>query len=101
MIPKQKPLRIPKLLSSVVNMPCMYCGAIDGTIVAAHCPDRILGGGGLGQKADDCLVAALCFRCHNVVDSREGSLDREARHLIWHQAYARTVRQWFRDGVIK
>lgn len=55
MFPKSKPVRAPAYLRWVATLPCIVCG-IEGYSQAAH-PNF---GRGLGQKASDLDVFALC-----------------------------------------
>ena len=62
----------------------------DGTVVAAH--TNWQGGKGRGIKADDNLIASLCYRCHTEID--QGSkLDKSQRQAIWCNAHEKTVKK--------
>lgn len=93
--PKHQYVRSRKLLDNVRHMECQHCGSNDGTVVAAH--TNWGGGKGRGIKADDNLIAALCFSCHTMVDS--GMLDRETRIFIWMKAHYATVRKMVERGL--
>ncbi len=56
-----------KLLDLVRESPCQICGAQDGTVVAAH-SNQQKDGKGMGLKAHDYRIAALCFSCHANID---------------------------------
>jgi hypothetical protein len=89
MLPKHDYVRSPRLLKAVRQLSCQSCGRDDGTIVAAH--TNWGGGKGRGIKADDNLIAALCYTCHHEVD--QGSLlSKEQRKQLWVVAHYRTVR---------
>lgn len=89
MLPKHEYVRSPKLLKAVRQLSCQSCGRDDGTIVPAH--TNWGGGKGRGIKADDNLIAALCYTCHYEVD--QGSLlNKEQRKYLWVTAHYRTVR---------
>ena len=66
MFPKHNYIRSKKLLENARQIPCQWCGADDGTIVAAH--TNWGGGKGRGIKADDNLIASLCYSCHGELD---------------------------------
>lgn len=75
--------RNPRLLKLAAHYPCQYCGADDGTIVAAH-SNRQRHGKGMGIKAHDLCIAFLCNSCHDAVD-------RQNDHLLWLEAHSNTV----------
>ena len=79
-------MRDRKYLDKVRELSCRICGADDGTIVPAHYSGYMSHrlGKGMGQKAWDHCVAALCHSCHQVMDSyRDGnSKDRAITFLI-------------------
>jgi len=60
-----------KYLDRVKDLSCRLCGAEDGTIVPAHYSGYMSHklGKGMGQKASDHCVAALCHSCHTQMDS--------------------------------
>ena len=93
--PKHEYVRSRKLLNNVRHMECQHCGSDDGTVVAAH--TNWGGGKGKGIKADDNLIAALCYSCHTVVDS--SMLPRESRIKFWIQAHLLTVRNMVLRGL--
>jgi hypothetical protein len=57
--------RNPKLLKAVASLPCQECGK-EGT-QAAHA-NWSWSGKGMGIKAHDMYVAALCPECHYALD---------------------------------
>lgn len=59
-----------KYLDSYRDRSCDACGAMDGTIVGAHI--RTGHEAGIGQKPDDALTLALCFRCHQAQEAEPG-----------------------------
>lgn len=86
--PKHAYVRSPALLKAAREIPCQNCGTDDGTVVAAH--TNWQGGKGRGIKADDNLIASLCFRCHSEID--QGSkLSKADRQNIWFEAHNKTV----------
>jgi hypothetical protein len=74
----------------VRELRCQNCHADDGTIVGAH--TNWGGGKGRGIKADDNLVAALCHKCHMMID-QGSTLSKAERQDIWERAHLRTVHQ--------
>jgi nitrite reductase/ring-hydroxylating ferredoxin subunit len=75
-----------KLLILLRELPCMNCGAEDGTICAAHRNQ----GKGMGLKNPDSLVASLCHRCHYELDNGK-SLTKQEKRYMWDQAYIKTM----------
>jgi len=73
-------------LNKVRDIPCQLCGAEDGTIVPAHYSGYMSHqlGKGMGKKAWDHCVAALCRSCHAIMDSyKDGnSKDRAISFFI-------------------
>jgi hypothetical protein len=88
--PKHQYIRSSDLLRNAREIPCQYCGADDGTVVAAH--TNWQGGKGRGIKADDNLIASLCYQCHAEIDQGKG-LTKEERQKIWLYAHRETVRK--------
>ena len=86
--PKHEYIRSKKLLEAARQIPCQHCGADDGTVVAAH--TNWGGGKGRGIKADDNLIASLCFNCHADLD-QGSNLSRDERKTIWERAHLKTV----------
>jgi len=86
--PKHDYVRSKELLRNAREIPCQHCGADDGTVVAAH--TNWGGGKGRGIKADDNLIASLCFTCHSMIDQGSG-LSKEERKKIWGDAHSLTV----------
>lgn len=70
------------------DVPCCYCGRLDGTVVAAH-SNQGRHGKGLGLKAHDCFVAFLCHACHLFVD--QGKADQDIRSSVWQAAHVRSL----------
>jgi len=81
------------LLDTAKDQPCMYCGAHDGTTVAAH-SNWHRHGKGMSIKAHDCFIAFLCARCHFQID--QGSkLTRVERQELWQEAHEKTILHLF------
>lgn len=68
-----------KLLDTAAEGVCQNCGAEDGTVVAAHGNEAIMGKG-VWLKAHDCFHAHLCFRCHAYIDRQS----RDDPTGLWH-----------------
>ena len=86
--PKRKYVRSKALLEACRTIACQHCGTEDGTVCAAH----INWGGGKGKaiKADDNLVASLCFTCHAALD-QGADMSKDERQELWLKAHRRTV----------
>lgn len=86
--PKKKYIRSKPLLEACRTIPCQHCGIDDGTVCAAH----INWGGGKGKaiKADDNLVASLCYQCHAALD-QGAEMSKEERQDMWFKAHQHTV----------
>ena len=78
-----------KLLELLRQLPCQNCGIENGTIVACH-SNQSKHGKGMGMKAPDSLVCALCSTCHYELDNGRKQSKGERRHL-WDQAYIKTM----------
>ena len=55
--PKHQYVRSKALLEAAREIPCQWCGADDGTVVAAH--TNWGAGKGRSNKADDNMIASL------------------------------------------
>lgn len=87
------------LLRACRFLPCQLCGAEDGTVVAAH-SNQQRDGKGMGIKASDYRVAALCSQCHAEIDSGVG-YTKELRRELWEQAHRKTIGELFERGLIE
>ena len=88
MIPKFKYFRSKKHLKNVASLACQHCG-LEGSTQAAH-SNRLIHGKGRGVKASDEYTAALCIRCHFILD--QGSkLTKEERVEMWEKAHRKTI----------
>ena len=88
--------RNPKLLKLAKDAPCMNCGIMDGTIVAAH-SNQLRDNKGIGIKSDDYRIAYLCSMCHARIDNGK-ELSREERIELWENAHRRTIGYLFTSG---
>ena len=93
-LPSRTPYRSRAWLAAVHEIEsCVLCGAYG--VQAAHSnQDR-----GGGQKASDCLTAALCPECHYDVDNGR-RLSREERRARLDRAIVLTIDQLARRGLI-
>lgn len=77
-------------MSLLRELSCMNCGINDGTVCAAH-SNQSKHGKGLGLKAPDSLIAALCHKCHYELDNGK-NLSKQEKVEMWNQAYIRTMK---------
>lgn len=78
-----------QLLEIVRKSPCQNCGSQNGTVVAAH-SNQSRDGKGMGIKAHDYRIAALCHACHSELD--QGTrLSKQERIELWEDAHRATV----------
>jgi hypothetical protein len=77
----------------------MACGAVDGTVVAAH-SNQLRDGKGRGLKAHDYRIAALCYQCHMRLDQGK-DMSKEERVEMWEQAHRDTIGWLFDNGIVK
>lgn len=83
---KRNPFKSRKLLDNIGKLPCVRCGADDGTIVGAHYSGGLqhILGKGASSKVTDAAVASLCYSCHTHMDSyKDGNtVDRSEEFLL-------------------
>lgn len=77
----------------------MMCGSNDDTVVSAH-SNLLEHGKGKGIKADDSMVAWLCYRCHTEYDQGMKMNKVEKRDFIL-TAIVKTYLLACRKGLIK
>lgn len=87
-----------KLLELVRKSPCQNCGTQNGTVVAAH-SNQSRDGKGMGIKAHDYRIAALCHACHADLDQGI-KLSRQERLELWEAAHRATVGWLFENGYL-
>ena len=85
-----------KLLDLVRDCPCQRCGVEDGTVVAAH-SNQQRDGKGMGLKAHDYRIAALCYTCHMLLDQGK-DFGKQARFDAWDEAHRKTIGWLFEGG---
>jgi len=88
--------RNPKLLKAVASLPCQECGK-EGT-QAAHA-NWSWSGKGMGMKAHDMYVAALCPECHYILDQGK-DLAKWEREEMWLRAWRKTIYELFERGLV-
>ena len=88
--------RSPKLLKLAKDAPCMNCGIMDDTIVAAH-SNQLRDAKGVGIKSHDYRISYLCSMCHARIDNGK-ELSREERIELWENAHRRTIGYLFTSG---
>jgi hypothetical protein len=98
---KSSNFRSPKLLKAFKYAPiCFSCEKDnDGTVVAAHANSSIYGKG-MGLKAHDWAVAAMCSQCHHEID-QGAKLLKEAREQKWLSAHIKTIEWLFSSGILQ
>lgn len=77
-VPKQPEYRNPKLLEAVRQLPCVHCGR---PAQSAHSNEK-RHGKGLGRKASDAAIAALCQEGHHEIDNGSFLSRRERKDLM-------------------
>ena len=83
--PKTTYIRSRQFLQEVAELECQNCGATPTQ--AAHSNWH---GKGMGIKASDEMVAALCLRCHYEVDQGK-TLTKQQRRDLWEKAHKKTM----------
>lgn len=96
LIPKTKRWESKRYTRWVSTLPCINCGAEDGTVVAHHLKGRHAPlSGGAGYKASDWLTMPLCYKCHE--KAHHGFSDV----LDWQAVFIlQTLDAAFRRGII-
>lgn len=85
-------------LKTVASLSCQRCG-MEGQTQAAHANWGKYGKG-MGMKAHDCFVAALCQTCHFSID-QGAKLSAEERLEAWEDAFRKTLVALHATGRIK
>ena len=96
-IPKNKRVESKAYLEWVATLPCIECGAADGTVVAHHLKGRIAPlSGGTGYKASDWLTMPLCHECHDAMHRGDYEL------MDWQGIFIlKTLDKAFNEGIIE
>ena len=85
-----------KLRRAVAALPCQICGR-HGT-QASH-SNQLRDGKGMGIKAHDYRIAALCPECHADIDQGK-DLTKAERHDKWNEAHRKTIGALFENGLV-
>ena len=88
-----------KLLDAIHDAPnCFlcFCHGDGDNIVPAH-SNQLRDGKGMGIKAHDYRVAALCHKCHMEVDQGK-TWTKQQRHDVWEEAHRATIGWLFDSG---
>ena len=85
------------LRRAVASLDCVYCGKV-GRTQASH-SNQQKDGKGMGIKAHDYRLAALCVECHSMLD--QGSCyTKEEKRQAWDEAHRITIGKLFELGLI-
>jgi len=90
-----------KILKAAEKVPyCMACFLpnTDKTVVMAH-SNQQRDGKGVGAKAHDYRVAALCPHCHYEIDNGK-ELSKDEKIELWEVAHRRTIGWLFEEKII-
>lgn len=90
--------RSAKLLANVRTLPCARC-RLEGMTQASH-SNFLIDGKGMGIKAHDYRIAALCVSCHVEIDSGP-NLTKEERREEWNAAHRATLGELFARGLVR
>ena len=85
-------------LKAVASLDCQRCG-MSGQTQAAHA-NWSKYGKGLGMKAHDCFVAALCQTCHFSID-QGAQMSGKERQEAWEDAFRSTLIALHQSGRLK
>lgn len=89
--------RSEKLRRAVATLPCMVCG-VEGKTQASHSNSQ-RDGKGMGIKAHDYRIAAICDTCHAEIDQGSGMTKAERRE-VWEEAHRATIGSLFEQGLV-
>ena len=78
-------VRSKQFLRLVAELECQSCGAYPSQAAHSNWHNK-----GMGIKASDIHVAALCLRCHWEID-QGNKLSKEERKAKWLDAYRNTI----------
>lgn len=90
--------RSEKLRRAVASLDCMVCGR-SGCTQASH-SNQQRDGKGMGIKAHDYRIAAICDSCHREID-HGSSLTKEERRNAWDEAHRATIGALFELGLLE
>ena len=86
------------LRRAVASLECMHCG-VEGRTQAAH-SNQQRDGKGMGHKASDAAIAALCGACHAEIDQGR-DMSKAERIEAWESAHRKTMRALIERGILK
>lgn len=86
-----------KLKRAVASLPCQVCSA-QGRTQASH-SNQLRDGKGMGIKAHDYRIAALCVECHADIDQGK-SMSKAEKFALWDEAHRSTMGELFRLGLV-
>jgi len=92
-----------KLRESAKECPyCMACGLENnsGDLLCLAHSNRLADGKGRGLKAVDEFGAILCARCHDYVDGRAGTANKQERQDYHYEAHCKTYAWWLKKGYL-
>jgi ferredoxin len=72
---------------------------MEGQTQASH-SNQLEDGKGMGIKAPDNFVAAICATCHAEIDQGK-TYTKDVRKAVWDKAHKRTIAELFRNGKLK
>jgi len=90
--------RSERLRRAVASLPCMVCGQ-EGHTQASH-SNQQRDGKGMGIKAHDYRIAAICDSCHREID-QGSTLTKEERRTVWDEAHRATIGALFELGLLE
>ena len=90
--------RSEKLKRAVASLPCQVCG-IQGWTQASH-SNQLRDGKGMGIKAHDYRLAAICVECHAEID-QGSTMSRAERDEQWEEAHRKTIGLLFECGLLE
>jgi hypothetical protein len=94
-IPKPTTFRSEKLRRAVASLPCMACGLV-GMSQAAHSNQSK----GMGIKASDAKIMALCITCHAELD-QGGTMSKLDRRAYEDEMILRTYIALVENGLLE
>jgi len=71
------------------------CNHDPATTVLCHLPS-----GGMGMKSHDLIATWGCSNCHDAIDGRRYSLERDFREKLALEGMRRTIEQLIKEGAI-
>lgn len=86
-----------KLKRAVASLPCQICG-VQGRTQASH-SNQLRDGKGMGIKAHDYRIAALCVECHAEIDQGK-NMSKAEKIALWDEAHRSTIGELFRLGLV-